>query len=153
VDLGQAAAQQAPASHPVGELADAVLERRVHVVDDVGIEPYARHKQEVARDTATIAGHMTHRNAPRPALGEPLGGAHGIAAEAHLDTQHIGGAGGQQAQGDVAVHHALGHFVDGAIAAGREDEIRAGGNVFARDGAGGPRTARRGRHDLVPGPG
>jgi hypothetical protein len=38
------------------------------------------------------------------------------------------------------VHHALDHFVDGAVAARRDNQTRAARNVFARDRPGGART-------------
>ena len=57
-----------PAS-PVGQLADARLQRGVHVVDDVGVQADARHQQEMARNAPAVAGHVAHRNAPR--VGSP----------------------------------------------------------------------------------
>ena len=92
-DLGQAPAQQAPAGNPIGEFADAILQSPVHVVDDVGIQTDTCHEQEMPRYAPAIARHMTHGDATRPALIEPLGRPHGIAAEPHLHAQHIGGAG------------------------------------------------------------
>ena len=47
---------------------------------------------------------------------------------------------GNRPSGTSAVHHAFDHFVDGAVAASRHDQVGAAGDVFARDGSGGPRT-------------
>ena len=139
VKLRQAAAQQAQAGHPVGELAGARLERAVYVVDDVGVQADAGHEQEMPRNAAAVARQMAHGNAPRAALLQARGGTLDPGSELHLLGQHVGGAAGENGQGHAGVHHAFGHFIDGAVAAGGHNQVGAAGDVLARNGARGSR--------------
>ena len=72
-----------------------------------------------------------------------------VFAGLQLHGQHVGRAAGQDGQRHLGVHHALGHFVDGAVAAGRHHQVRATRNVFTRDGSRHPGARSRRHNDVV----
>jgi hypothetical protein len=65
-------------------------------------------------------------------------GLYRVGANAGFDAQDVGGAAGQ-GEGGVAADHAVGDFVDGAIAAEDDDPFRALGDLLLGEGAGGRR--------------
>ncbi len=53
-----------------------------------------------------------------------------------LIRKHVGGSRGQNAQGNFRIHHAVDGLVDGAVAAGHQNQIRSAIYCAARDLAG-----------------
>ena len=144
-DLRQTVAQQAPAGHPVCELAGERLQRQVHVVHDVRIQTDAGHEQEMPRRAPAAACRAAERDAPRPALLQALGRALQPRAQLHFHRQYVGRAAGEDAEGNLGKHHAFGGLVDGAVAAGHHHQVRSVGYVFAHDAA--RRSGSRSRGD------
>ena len=139
-EVCQPLSQQAPAGHPVGHLADAGFERPVDVVNDVSVQSDTSHQQKVTGNAAAITG----KEADGKPLGAPFrelrGGAVQPSPESHFHRQHVRCPGRQNRQGHVSMHHAFYHFVNGAIAAGGNDQVGAAGNVFARNRTRGSRA-------------
>ena len=121
-ELRSAVAPQAHHDRPgKGEPPGISLEPRIYRGDGLGIEPGARHRQE--QPVADAAGP----DRPGRAGGDQLGQKLGAARQPDLACQHIGGAKRQESERSRrrrAVHrHAVDDRVDGAVAAGRDDDV------------------------------
>jgi hypothetical protein len=57
----------------------------------------------------------------------------GIAGQLGFHGHDIGGTEGEEPQWDIGTDHAVEHFVEGSVAAGRQDEIGAAYDALARD--------------------
>ena len=100
------------------------LQIDVEFVDDARIEPHAGHQHKMAPrvswpveraqcDAGGNGGQKLRRRAVGPR------------AEPHFVGQNVGGARRQRAKGYVGTGHPVHGFVDGAVAARREDEVAA----------------------------
>ena len=78
---------------------------------------------------------MADGNAPRAALLQARGGALDAGSESDLLGQDVGGAAGENGQRHGGMQHALGGFIDGAIAAGNHNQVGAAADVLARNDA------------------
>ena len=74
------------------------------------------------------------------AFGDAGGGAFDDGTQPHLVGQHIGRAGGQNAQRHLGEGHSFGDLVDGAVASRGQDQLGAVGDTAAGDGSRGARA-------------
>ena len=149
-ELRQPAPQHAPAGQPVCQLADARLQRCTDLVDDLGVQADARHQQKMPGGGAGLRIHLPDRNTLWAAFAQAARGTQEIAAEFHLHRQHVGGARRQHSQRHLGMRHAFGHFVEGAVAAGGQNQIRAARDLFPRQRARGAWTGGGAARHLMP---
>ena len=87
------------------------------MVNDIGIQAGARHQKEMPLRVLAFARDQSQRHALLHRIGENCGRAfHGL-PDTQFVGQHVGGAGGKNAQRNIGMDHPVDCFVDGAVAA------------------------------------
>jgi hypothetical protein len=101
----------------------------------MGVQPDARHQHEMAVHAPAVADQAAHRDALRAALFQTAGDAlQQISLPSFISmASTLAVPAGRMASGTRLCTMPFGHFVDGAVAARRDNQVRAAGDVLARD--------------------
>ena len=141
------AAQLPEAAMPVGQLAEFAFEMEVELVDDARVQTNACHENEMAARLVRPF-ERPQRDADGRGIEKLFRGAIGPVGETDFVGQNVGGAGGQDAEPNLGAGYSIDDLVDGAVAAGGEDEIAARVDRFAGKLSGRLRTRRGNEVDV-----
>ncbi len=132
---------------PVGEFAQLALEVEIEFVNDARIEADSGHENEIA---ARLCGLLesAERNANRHGVEDLAGGVIGPVGESDFVGEHVRRSGGKDAEVNIRAGDAVHDFVDGAVAAGGENQIAAAFHGLRGQFARTPRGRRGEKFDL-----
>ena len=138
----------AQAAMPVGQLTQFAFQVQIELVNDSRVEPDPRHKNEIP---ARLIGFFerTKRDAHRHGVQKLPGRAVRPVRKTDFVGENIRGSGRQNTELHIGAGNSIHGFIDGAVAAGRQNQLAAAFYRLARKFSGALRTRRHKEFDVA----